>query len=437
MPTLELPQLAIVRQSFPRVRLDDVEAAVAKQLDASGAARRVQPGQQVAITVGSRGIANLAQLVRAVVRWVLAQRAAPFIVPSMGSHAGATAEGQAGILRDYGVTESFCGCPIRSSMETEVIATAPQGFPIYCDRIALSADHLIVLNRVKPHTGISGPFESGLTKMLLIGLGKTPGAAIFHRAMNEYSFEELARAVAPDVLHKTKTLVGIAIVENAHDETALIEAIPPERILEREPQLLSQAREWMPRLPFDEFDFLLIDRIGKNISGTGMDTNVVGRKRNDHTAIGDERPRIKRIGVRDLTPQTKGNAIGIGIAEFCHSRILRSIDRRSTRINCLTSDHPTGGMLPFDFDSDRAMLEAALATIGLREPHEARMVWIRDTLHLEYFRCTENLIPQIPQGWSYELIAAPRPFRFDPQGDLVESAWDDQNKPLGAGRKSD
>ena len=238
---MQLPLLATIRQTFPRTRLDDIEIAVARQLTAAGTSQRMQRGSKVAITVGSRGIANLAVIVRAVVRWTQDHGGEPFIVPSMGSHAGATAKGQAAILDDFGVSENFCGCPIRSSMETEIIGQSPQGFPVYCDRNALSADHLILMNRVKPHTGIAGPFESGLMKMLLIGLGKTPGAAIFHRAMNEYSFEELVRAVASQVLAKTKTLVGLAIVENAYDETALVEAVLPERILEREPELLGQA----------------------------------------------------------------------------------------------------------------------------------------------------------------------------------------------------
>ncbi len=422
----QFPLLATVRQAFQRPCLGDVESEVARQLTAAGTAERMEPDAQVAITVGSRGIANLAQIVRAVVTWVKDQGCIPYIVPSMGSHAGATAAGQTAVLEDYGVSESYCGCPIRSSMETEVIGQAPQGFPVYCDRNALGADHLILLNRIKPHTGIAGPFESGLTKMLLIGLGKTPGAAIFHRAMNEYSFEELARAIAPQALIATKTIVGVAIIENAYDETALIEAIAPERILQREPELLDKARAWMPRLPFPQFDLLLIDRIGKNISGTGMDTNVVGRKRNDHTALGDERPRIKRIAVRGLTAQTKGNAIGIGLAEFCHQRLTNAINRQATRINCLTSDHPTGGMLPFDFESDRAMLAAALATIGLREPSEARMVWIKDTLHLERFRCTENLLASIPSEWQYEVITEPTELGFDANGDLIESAVGDK-----------
>ncbi len=419
---MQLPLLATIRQTFPRTRLDDIEIAVARQLTAAGTSQRMQRGSKVAITAGSRGIANLSEIIRAVVRWVQDHGGLPFIVPSMGSHAGATAEGQAALLDDFGVNEKNCGCPVRSSMETEIIGQSPQGFPLYCDRNALSADHLILVNRVKPHTGIAGPFESGLLKMLLIGLGKTPGAAIFHRAMNEYSFEELVRAIAPQALVKTKTLVGLAIIENAHDETAHVEAVLPEQILEREPQLLDQARAWMARLPFPEIDLLLIDRIGKNLSGTGMDTNVVGRKRNDHVALGDERPRIKRIAVRSLTPQTKGNAIGIGIAEFCHSRVVQAINRQSTRINCLTSDHPTGGMLPFDFENDRAMLEAALGTIGLREPHDARMVWIPDTLHLERFRCTENLLATIPRDWQYEVTARPAELAFLANGDLAESA---------------
>lgn len=418
----DFPRLVGVRQMFSRPMVEDIEVEVRRRLTGAETARRFQRGASVAITVGSRGIANLAKIVRGVASWVKEQGGQPFVVPSMGSHAGATAEGQAAILHDYGVHESFIGCPIRSSMETEIIGHAPQGFPLYCDRNALQADHLILLNRIKPHTGIAGPFESGLCKMLLIGLGKTPGAAIFHRAMNEYPFEEMVRAVAPEVLRKTKTIAGVAIIENAYDDTARIEVVPPEEILQREPLLLDQARAWMPRLPFPHFDLLLIDRIGKNLSGTGMDTNVVGRKRNDHTALGDERPRIKRIAVRGLTPQTKGNAIGIGIAEFCHARVVRAIDRRSTRINCLTSDHPTGGMLPFDFESDRAMLAAALGTIGLREPADARMVWIPDTLYLERFRCTENLLAAIPGDWQYEVTAPAAELSFDSNGDLTESA---------------
>jgi hypothetical protein len=223
---LELPRLMTIRQSFPRERLEDVEAEVARQLTGAGTQGRMRPGSRVAITVGSRGIANLSRIARGVVRWVKDHGGNPFIVPSMGSHAGGTADGQLAILEDYGVRESFCGCPILSSMDTDVIGESPQGFPIHCDRNALSADHLILLNRVKPHTSIAGPFESGLLKMLLIGLGKTNGAAIFHRALNEYSFEELARASAPRVLEKSKTIAGVAIVENAYDETARIEPSP-------------------------------------------------------------------------------------------------------------------------------------------------------------------------------------------------------------------
>jgi hypothetical protein len=416
------PRLAKVRQHFPRVALDDVERSVDQTLTASGAAARIRRGQRVAITAGSRGIANIRNLMRAVVRWVQAAGGEPFIVPAMGSHAGGTADGQAALLRDFGIDESFCGCPIRSSMETDVVCRAPQGFDVHCDRMAISADHVILVNRIKPHTSIAGPFESGLFKMLLIGLGKIPGATNFHRALSEFSFEAIVRGVGADVLTKTKTLIGLAIVENAYDETALVEAILPERMLDREPELLERARGWMPRLPFPEIDLLLIDRIGKNISGTGMDTNVVGRKQNDHVAMGDERPQIKRIAVRGLTLQTKGNAIGIGIAEFCHSRLVRAINRQSTRINCLTSAHPTGGMLPFDFESDREMLATALGAIGLRRPEDARLVWIADTLHLECFRCSENLLSSIPADWKYDILDPPRELEWDASGDLTQTA---------------
>lgn len=386
---MPFPRMCRIRQTFERPVLEDVSTAVDSQLRQLNLSSKVNAGQSVAITVGSRGIANIAQIAKAVVDHVKSLNAIPIIIPAMGSHGGATAEGQKQLIAGFGVTEEFLGCEIRSSMETVIVAETPQGIPVHFDKNAYSADHLIVMGRVKPHTGFVGNVESGLHKMMLIGLGKHAGALMYHRAIKNYSFEEIVTAVAEIVIKKCRVLAGVAIVENAYDETALIEAVSPEKFYEREVELLKQAVAWMPKLPFDHADLLIVDQIGKNISGTGMDTNIVGRKYNDHVATERDHTNIKRIFVRGLTPKSKGNATGIGIAEFTLQRCVDQINIESTRINCITSSHPTGAMIPCVYENDKDAINDALKTIGLTEPEDAKVMHIKDTLHLAELEISE------------------------------------------------
>jgi hypothetical protein len=422
---MNYPPIFRVRQKFSRPRVEDVAAEVHAQLARLDLGRRVQPGQTVAITAGSRGIANIALILRAAVEHFRSLKAEPFLVPAMGSHGGGTVEGQRQILESYGITEAVAGCPIRASMETAIVGQASEGFPLHIDRAASQADHVFVCGRVKPHTSFAGEFQSGLVKMLLIGLGKQIGANIYHRAVEDFSFDRIVRSVTAEVLQKCRVVAGLAILENAYDETALIEAVEPSPDLNgkggwlvREPQLLTLAREWMARLPFDAADVLVIDRMGKNISGVGFDPNVVGRKFNDHQAVAGERPRVKRICLRGLTRESHGNAIGLGMAEFCRSQLLRTMDPRITRLNALTSGHVSAGMTPLDFETDREMLDAALGTIGLVEPRHARLLWIADTLDLAEVECSAAYRDDARGRSDLEVISDTRELEFDAKGNL-------------------
>lgn len=416
----EFPQIFRIRQNFPTPQVEDVPGEVHRQLARLNLQERVYPGQTIAIPAGSRGIAHYAQILRAVVEHCRQLGADPFLVPAMGSHGGATAEGQQSLLASYGITPETVGCPIRSSLDTVVVCQTPLGFPVYFDRHAFQADHVLVLNRIKPHTRFVGPIESGLMKMLLIGLGKAEGAKVYHAAIEEYSFAEIIQAVGTELLHRCRILAGLAIVENAYDQTALIEALLPEELEEREKHLLHQARQWMAQLPFDEVDVLLVDEIGKEISGTGMDTNVIGRKYDDHKAVEEERPRVKRIAVRRLSQATHGNAVGLGIAEFCRSQILETMDVAATRLNAITANHLPAAMIPLDYPTDRRMLQVALETVGLRSPDEARLVWIQNTLQLTEIECGAAYWTEVHNRPDLEILTPPRPLPWDPEGNLPD-----------------
>ncbi|MCA9248984.1 MAG: [Fe-S]-binding protein [Planctomycetales bacterium] len=417
----EFPEFIRVRQTFERPRVEDIEPEVAAQLARLNLASHIKPGESVAITAGSRGIANIARILRAAVGHLQSLGAEPFLVPAMGSHGGGTTAGQVDVLRHYGITEEFCGCPLRASMDTVVVCDAAQGFPIHFDRHAFAADHVLVCGRVKPHTRFVGQIESGLMKMMLIGLGKHEGAKIYHRAIHDYSFDEIVRDVAAKVMAKCKIVAGLAIVENAYDETARLEAVAPADFVPREIELLKLAKQWLPRLPFDAIDALLIDEMGKNISGCGIDTNVVGRKHNDNEAVAGELPRVRRIMARSLTPESKGNAIGIGIADLCTQRLVDTVDWAATAINGETSGHFGGVKRPLVYPNDRDMLRAGLATIGLTEPIDARAVWIRNTLDVADIECAASLLPEIESQSHLEVLTRARPLPFDAQGNLPKS----------------
>ncbi len=415
---MELPPIFRVRQSFEAPRVEDIEGEVQRQLAALHLERVIKPGQSVAITAGSRGIANIHRITRSMVDHIRGLNAQPFIVPAMGSHGGGTAEGQRGVLASYGITEESCGCPIRATMETVIVCQTSEGIDVHFDRHAFEADHVVVCNRVKPHTGFVGDVESGLMKMMLIGLGKHAGAKVYHRAIQDFSFPQIVRSVAGHVLEKCRVAAGLAIVENPYDETAAIAGVAPSEFEEREKELLTMARKLMPRLPFDDVHLLIIDEIGKNISGAGMDTNVVGRKYHAHEPARKETPKVKRIFVRGLTEATHGNASGIGLAEFCTTRAVRQVDVEVTRINCLTAGHVPAAMLPLDFATDRAAIEAALPTIGLIEPADAKILWIRNTLELGEVECSAAYLGAAQERDDLKILSQLRPLPFDAAGNL-------------------
>ncbi len=430
-----LPQLFRLRQQFDDLRVDDIEATVRSQLAGLRLERKIRAGQSVAVTAGSRGIANIRQILKATVQHLQSLGAVPFLVPAMGSHGGATAEGQRRVIEGYGITEAYCGCEIRSSMETVVVCQTREGFPVHFDRHAHQADHVLVCGRVKPHTDFAGDIESGLMKMMLIGLGKHAGAAIYHRAVLDYNFGQIVRSVAAEVLHKCRIVAGLGIVENGYEQTARIEAVAPEHFEEREKQLLVLAKKLLPHLPFERIDLLLIDEIGKNISGTGMDTNIVGRKFNDHEAVEGEFPKVRRIAVRGLSDGTHGNAIGIGLAEFCTTGLVRQIDLPTTRVNTLTSGHVSAGMLPLDFETDRQMVDAALATAGLVEPPNAKVVWIHNTLELAEIECSAALLAAAQGRDRLEVCSPLRDWPFDVSGSLPAAGMRAMAGANGAGQR--
>ena len=418
--TIGFPKIFRLRQTFDAACVEDVAGEVHRELARLELGEKIRPGQSVAITAGSRGIDRIAVITRAIVEHFKQLGAKPFIVPAMGSHGGGTAQGQRELVESYGVTKSFVGCPIRSSTETVIVGRAAEGFDIHFDKIAFEADHVMICNRVKPHTGFMvGQLESGLVKMLLIGLGKCEGARVYHRAVLDLSFDQVIDSVAGEVIEKCHVLAGLAIVENAYDRVAHVEALRPEQFVAREKELLALAKRLMPRLPFQHVDVLLIDRIGKDISGTGFDPNIAGRKYNDHKAIENEWPKVRRIALRGLTEATHGNAHGLGMAEFCRSQLLRETDFAAVRLNGLTSGHIGASMPPFDYETDREMLAAALNTIGLTAPPDAKLLWITDTLHLGEMECSTAFYEEAQQRDDLQILTEPRDMPFDAEGNMT------------------
>ncbi len=419
---MNYPKMLRVRQHFERPRVADVAAAVVAALEPLQLGRRIRPGQTVALTAGSRGIANIPLVLKTTADYLKRLGARPFLVPAMGSHGGATAEGQRHLLEGYGVTEEYVGVPIRSSMDVAPVGTTPEGYPVVLDRHAAAADHVGVVARVKPHTGFHGRVESGLLKMMMIGLGKHAGALAYHRILLERPFEPVVRSVARTVLASAPVAFGLGLVENGYDETARVEGVAPADFEAREEELLVLARRLMGRLPLREADVLVVDEIGKDVSGSGMDTNVVGRKRafrNQPTP--PEAPVMRHIFVRGLTERTHGNATGIGLADFTTTRLVKAMDYRATVINCLTAGYPDGAFLPVQFETDREAVDAALAVIGRRDPHEARILHIRNTLELGEVEVSEPCLGE--PAWSeFTALTPPAPPRFDSAGDLAPVA---------------
>jgi hypothetical protein len=413
------PRIVRIRQHFERPQVTDIPRAVAATLERLDLRRRIRPGQTVALTAGSRGITNIPLILRSTAEHLKKLGARPFLIPAMGSHGGGTAEGQRHILESYGITEEFVGVPIKASMDVVQVGTTAEGFPVLLDRYAAEADHIGVVARIKPHTGYHGPIESGLLKMMMIGLGKHAGALACHRLLLDHPFDPVVRSIARTLQANASIAFGLAIVENACDETAILEGVAPTDFETREEQLLLQARRLMPRLPWSRADLLIIDEIGKNISGSGMDTNVVGRKRAYRLQPPSaDMPVMRLIFVRDLSERTHGNATGIGLADFTTTRLVRQMDYRSTVINCLTAGYPEGAFVPVHFETDRKVLDAALAIIGVRSPEQARLMRIVNTLCVEELEASEACLDDPSRQSEITVLGAARALSLTAEGSL-------------------
>lgn len=415
------PRLLRVRQDFPRPAPLDVTAAVAAEF--SKLRPQVRRGARIAIGVGSRGITNLASIVAAVIAQLRAAGAQPFIIPAMGSHGGATPEGQRDVLATYGITEQAMGVPIHASLEVRQVGTSADGVPVYCSVEALIADGIVVVNRIKPHTDFHGQLGSGLLKMCVIGLGKQKGALAMHSAATRIGHERAIRGMAKVLVKGTPMLGGFAILENQFHDTARIVAVPRGEMEPAEPALLEEARALLPLLPFAEIDLLIVDRLGKNISGSGMDPNVTNRWVQGYLSslVRDSQPApfIRRIFVRDLTPETHGNAIGIGLADVTTTRLVRAMDTRVTNINALTSLTPQTAKIPIAFDSDREAIARTLATLALDDVRTARVARIESTLALAELEVSETLWQgRLPHA-ALTALGEPRAMRFSADGDFV------------------
>ena len=419
---MALPKMARVRQHFGAPVLNDLPAAIHDELDRIDTKSIVSTGESVAITAGSRGVANIATAVKAIVDYLKKIGAKPFVVPAMGSHGGATAEGQRNVLEHYGITEQTIGAPVKASMDVVKLGTLPQAgtdeLPVFMDRYAAEADHIIPLNRIKAHTDFNGSIESGLMKMMVIGLGKQEGANYYHRAFFQYGFEHVITTVGGFILDTGNIAFGVGLIENAHEDTAKVVAIPSKQLLQTERELLVEAKSMMGKLPFDELDLLIVDWTGKNISGTGMDTNVIGRMMQNFEPE-PLKPAILRIFVRDLTEESDGNATGIGLADFTTTRLVKQIDRHATYMNGITALGPQKSKIPFYYDTDQEAIEVALNTIGLTKPENARVIRIESTLRLTELDLSEALLNDAQLHSSLEIVGDLQPFEFDTEGNLL------------------
>jgi len=412
------PRMYRIRQTFDRTSVGDVGESVWGELIKLPLRETLRPGDRVAITAGSRGISHIALILKTIVEYLNVLGTKPFLFPAMGSHGGATAEGQIGLLRHYQITEEEIGVPILSSMEVMEIGKTEGGLPVYIDKNALQADHIIVVNRIKPHTKFKGPIESGLIKMMAIGMGKQKGADLYHKAAIEHTFPKIIVDAARVVLKKAPILSGLGIVENGYDETAKVAGLIPEEIEAKEKNLLSLAKRMMPKLPFDEIDLLIVDEMGKDISGIGMDPNVTGRNRDIMGAF-PHPTRVKRLFVRDLTASSNGNAIGIGLADVTTKRLVEKIDLQATYMNCITAISLEKGSIPIYFETDQEAMSVALGSMGLIQSERSRVVRIKNTLQLDEVEVSEAYKDELLQRSDLEILESPTPIGFDSQGNLL------------------
>jgi hypothetical protein len=415
---MPFPRLLNVRQHFPDRRIHNIPDTIASELRGSGFAETLKPGARVAIGVGSRGIANLAVIVKNVVDFWKARGCKPFLFPAMGSHGAATAQGQADVLAHYGIHEAAMGCPVVSALDVVSLGETPDGIEAFMDRNAYEADGVFLIGRVKWHTDFAGKIESGLFKMMAIGLGKFAGAQRYHTYAYRLGLEHVIRTVGRQVLKSGKILGGLAILEDANHHTAQLTAVPVARMEQREEELLALVKSWMGRIP-TPLNILILDEIGKNYSGAGMDTKVVNRGVNGQYNPWDTAPAFDRIFLRGLSEHSYGNGVGLGMADVIHDRLLKAIDWNPTQINSLTASTPAAIRTPIHFPSDRMCLEKIWPTVGKMKQEDVTIGWIANSLELGTLRMSENLLAEIKANPMLEIVGQAEELEFDLQGNLA------------------
>ena len=414
---MQFPRLFSVRQKFPDRGISDVPGEVRRRLEASQFSSRLKPGSRVALGIGSRGIANIAAIAGAAVDYWKSQRCQPFIFPAMGSHGAATAPGQADVLAKYGIDERSMGCPIVSQLEVVSLGKTGDGIESFMDRTAFESDGVMLIGRVKWHTDFSGKIESGLFKMMAIGLGKFAGAQRYHTYAYKLGLEHIIRSVGRQVLKSGKILGGLAVLEDANHNTAQLNAVPVEDMERVEEELLALVKSWMGRIPMP-LDILILDEMGKNISGAGMDTKVVNRSVYGESNPWPDEHRMERIFVRDLSTTSYGNAAGVGMADVIHDRLFKKIDWNPTWINSLTASTPAAIRTPIHFPSDRECLERIAPTVGKVNLSDVTYGWFKNTMELGFMKLSENLRDQIRKNPMLEILGPAEDLEFDEAGNV-------------------
>lgn len=416
MEEVPIPGMCRVRQRFDRDGISDVAAVLREKLNDEKLKARIRPGMRVVLTGSSRQIANMPLILKKLAAFVRAQGGEPCIIPAMGSHGGATAEGQKALLEGYGITEDYCGCPILSSMETVRVGQLPDGDEVRMDRFAHEADAVIVVGRIKAHIAFRGTYESGLVKMMAIGMGKRAGADSLHRAGFGKMGERLP-LYAKVMFDNCNVIFGVAPIENEFDQTCRIEVIPAEEIFDQEPELLRYAKSRLPRILLPETDVLIVGEIGKNFSGSGMDPNVTGTFGTPYATGGIQK---QRVVVLDLSEQTHGNFIGLGMADTTTKRAFEKLDTNAAYFNMLTSTVLCVGKIPMVLEDDKLAIQAALKTLTQVDRDHIRMVYLKNTLSLETIMVSEALLEQVRGRDDMEILEQPHPLSFDSEGRLLD-----------------
>ena len=418
---MQLPKMAKVKQIFDQPEITDISGKIREELYNKNLRARVKPGQRIAVTAGSRGISNIPLIIKIIIEELKAVGTEPFVLAAMGSHGGATPEGQNEVLESLGITEESVGAPIEASMEVDIIGSLPGGIDVYLSRIAMEADGIFVVGRIKPHTDFKGEIESGLLKMLAIGLGNQKGAEMIH--WHRYDgYHRVLPESGKLIAEKVNIIMGLGLMENAHHHTAMIKALLPEEFYDEELVLLEKAKDMLPRLPFKDIDVLIVEEIGNNISGVGMDTNVTGKfwMPNEHDT---RAPEIKKIAVLDLTEETHGNAIGIGLADVTTRRAFEKIDHHQTYVNCLTQGSGETGKIPPYLANDRDAIATAIRISGPIPPTEARVIRIKNTQELDTIYISEALVKDLQNDTELQkrlkLVEKSKEMQFDVMGYLA------------------